>query len=83
VIISQEFHNRRALFIARHRGINAVGFNADEVDAYDGFLTRCRELLAITRAVLDIYVFDSGPKFLGDRVPISAQEGVRGNCAGR
>jgi SanA protein len=82
VIISQEFHNRRAIFIAGHRGIKAIGYNAEEVNAYDSFLTKCREFLATTRAVLDVYVFNSGPRFLGEKVPIGAQEGLRGNCAG-
>ncbi|MCL4164209.1 UNVERIFIED_CONTAM: hypothetical protein GTU68_050726, partial [Idotea baltica] len=30
-IISQKFHNERALFLARHFNINAIGFNAKSV----------------------------------------------------
>lgn len=69
-IISQEFHNRRAIFIARHEGIDAIGFNAPEVDAYDSFKTRCREQAAKVFAVLDIYLLRTRPKFLGPKVPI-------------
>ena len=69
-IISQEFHNRRAIFIARHRGLDAIGFNAPEVDAYDSFKTRCREQAAKVNTVLDIFVFRRQPKFFGPKVPI-------------
>jgi len=69
-IISQEFHNRRAIFIARHRGVDAIGFNAPDVDAYDSFKTRCREQLARVATVLDIFVLRRQPKFLGPKVPI-------------
>ena len=69
-IISQEFHNRRAIFIASHRGVDAIGFNAPAVDAYDSFKTRCREQLAKVNTVLDIYVFRRQPKFFGPKVPI-------------
>lgn len=71
-IISQEFHNRRAIFIARHRGMDAIGFNAAEVDAYDSFKTRCREQFAKVNTVLDIFVFRRQPKFFGPRVPIGS-----------
>lgn len=69
-IISQEFHNRRAIFIARHRGMEAIGFNAPEVDAYDSLKTRCREQVAKVNTVLDIYMFRRQPKFFGPKVPI-------------
>jgi SanA protein len=71
-IISQEFHNRRAIFIARHRGVDAIGFNAREVDTYDSFDTRCREELARVDAVLDVFLFRRQPKFAGPKVPIGS-----------
>ena len=69
-IVSQEFHNRRAIFIARHRGIDAIGFNAAEVDAYDSFTTLCREQLARVNTVLDIFLFRRRPRIFGPQVPI-------------
>jgi SanA protein len=69
-VVSQEFHNRRAIFIAAHRGLDAIGFNAAEVDAYDSFRTRCRERLARVATLLDVFVFHTQPKFLGQRVLI-------------
>jgi SanA protein len=69
-IISQEFHNRRAIFIARHRGVDAIGFNAPEVDAYNSFRTRCREQAARVGTLLDVLVLRTQPRFLGPKVAI-------------
>ena len=68
-VISQRFHNERAVYIARHYGMNAVGFNAREVSAYSGFKTELRENLARVRLFLDL-LFDVQPKFLGEKVII-------------
>ena len=67
-VISQEFHNRRAIFIARHRGLDAIGFNASDVSAYYSLKTHCREQLAKVDTVLDVYVLRRHPKFLGPKV---------------
>ena len=75
-IISQEFHNQRAIFIATHHGIDAIGFNADGVDAYNSFKTKCREQLARVKTLLDVYVLRTPPKFLGQRIEIGIQPPV-------
>ncbi len=36
-IITQPFHNMRAIFIAKHFGMDAIGFNAEDVSAAHGF----------------------------------------------
>lgn len=69
-IISQKFHNERAIFIAQHKGIDAIGFNAREVVAPEGFVTGFREHLARVRTILDVYLLDTPPRFLGDRIEI-------------
>ena len=56
-IISQEFHNRRALFLCRAFGIDAVGFNAEDVPASQALRTVLRELLARVDAVLEARLF--------------------------
>lgn len=68
-IISQRFHNERAVYIARHHGIVAVGFNARDVDVYSGFKTNLRELLARVKVFLDLLI-DKGPRHLGEPVMI-------------
>lgn len=62
-VVSQGFHNERAIFIARHFGIDAVGFNAEDPSAYQGIRTRVREVFARLMGLLDLYVLDKGPKF--------------------
>ncbi|MEI6807505.1 MAG: ElyC/SanA/YdcF family protein [bacterium] len=69
-IISQEFHNQRAIYIARHRNIDAIGFNARDVNTYHSFKTRIREMFARVRTVLDVMLLDTSPKFLGPTIEI-------------
>jgi SanA protein len=69
-VVSQRFHNQRAIFLASHHGIDAIGFNAKEVEARYSFKTRCREQFAKVKAVLDVYVFRKQPHFLGQKVII-------------
>jgi len=69
-IISQEFHNQRALFIANKNNIQAIAFNAQEVNKNYSFKTRLREYFARVKCVLDIYVLYTSPKFLGEKIKI-------------
>jgi len=67
IIVSQRFHNERALYIAGHRGIEAVGWNAGDVHWAGAGKTRIREKLARVKTLLDIHVLGSSPRFLGPR----------------
>ena len=69
-IISQEFHNQRAVFIANKNNISAIAFNAQEVNKHYSFKTRIREYFARVKCVLDIYILSTSPKFLGDKIKI-------------
>ena len=71
-IISQESHNRRAIFIARHRGIDAIGFNAAETSIRYILWDRCRERFAGVSAMLDIFVWKTRPRVLGPKVLIAS-----------
>lgn len=68
-IVTQEFHCYRSLFIANYYGIKAVAVSADNGD-YIGFNLATREILARTIAVLDLYVFQRSPKYLGEQVEL-------------
>lgn len=70
IVVSQEFHNQRAVFIARAKGIDAVGFNARDVEVSAGLRTRLREVFARGKMLLDLYVLNTQPKFLGEEVKI-------------
>ncbi len=71
LIISQKFHNERALFIARKNGIEATAFNAKSVSFSFSPKTFIREKLARVKAIMDVYILGTTPKFLGNTVEIS------------
>ena len=58
IIVSQGFHNLRALFYARNSNMNALGFDAQDVSANQSFYrNQSREFLARVLAVV-YYVFN-------------------------
>jgi SanA protein len=61
VVVSQRFHNERAVYIARQRGIEAYGFNAPDVNGYYSLKTRVREVFARVKAMLDVHVLNTRP----------------------
>lgn len=69
VIISQPFHNARALFLADEKGLRAIAFNARDVEGAGGAKTLLREKFARTKMALDLLV-GKEPKFYGPRVAI-------------
>jgi SanA protein len=69
-IITQPFHSYRALFISRYYDIEAVAMVTDEPDSEYSFRIRLREYFARTKAVLDLYVLKTSPRFLGEKEKI-------------
>lgn len=68
-VISQPFHNERAIYIANSKEIKAVAFNAKEVSTRYGYKVQLREKLARVKMLIDL-LFGKKPKFLGDRIEI-------------
>lgn len=68
-VISQQFHNERAIYIAKKNGLEAIGFNAQDVQGYSGFKVKTREALARTKVFLDLFL-NVQPKFLGEKIAI-------------
>lgn len=68
-IISQKFHNQRAIYLAKSYGIDAIGYNAKDVMGAYGLKTQLREYLARAKASLDVF-FNVEPKFLGKKITI-------------
>ncbi|MFD2593248.1 vancomycin high temperature exclusion protein [Aquimarina hainanensis] len=68
-IISQKFHNERAIFIAENKGINAIGFNARDVNIHYGLKTQIRERFARVKMIIDLLI-GKQPKYLGKKIPI-------------
>lgn len=70
LMISQQFQNERALFIARAHGMNAIAFHAPDVGGRGGKRTKIREWGARVKMWLDLYILDTQPKHLGPTVPL-------------
>jgi SanA protein len=68
-IVSQKFHNQRAIFIAKHRGLDAIGLNAPDLNACDSLKVHLREHFARVVCVMDVLV-RRPPKVLGEKMPI-------------
>ncbi|HTO36921.1 MAG TPA: ElyC/SanA/YdcF family protein [Brumimicrobium sp.] len=68
-VISQRFHNERAIYLAQKYGLDVVGYNAKDVDKNQGVKTKIREYFARTKAILDV-LFHVKPKFLGEEIDI-------------
>ena len=71
-IISQLFHNERALFIARNKNMNAIAFNANDVSKNFGFGTLVREKFARVKCIIDLYLIPAKAHFLGAKISIPA-----------
>lgn len=69
LIVSQEYHLYRALYIADQLGVEAYGVSSD-YRAYAGQGYReCREILARAKDCF-LCIFQPEPTFLGDAIPI-------------
>jgi SanA protein len=69
IIVSQKFHNQRAVFLARVHGLKATAYNATDVNTQSGVRTYTRELFARVKVFIDLIV-GKGPMHLGDPVKI-------------
>lgn len=58
-IVSQQFHNERALYLSNHLGLpvrNVIAFNAKSPMSRKTYITYIREYFARVKMLLDIYV---------------------------
>lgn len=70
LIITQDFHCERALYIAQYYHINAQCLAVPGPVETSGLSIRIREVFARTKAFLDLYILHSQPKFFGPISPI-------------
>jgi SanA protein len=72
VIVTQEFHINRAVYIARALGLDAVGFavNQDRFGKRGLRLWKSREYLARVKAFFAVQV-KAKPRYLGEKIPIT------------
>lgn len=69
IVISQRFHNERAIYLGEHFGMTVYGYNAKDVKKMGGFKTYVREKFARMKVFWDI-VFGVNSTFLGAPVKI-------------
>lgn len=65
IVVSQKFHNERAVFIASRKGIDAIGYNAQDYPYRYGLVTHIREWFARCKVYIDLLT-GTEPHFLGD-----------------
>ncbi|MFD0796500.1 vancomycin high temperature exclusion protein [Maribacter chungangensis] len=68
-VISQKFHNERAIYIAEKNGLKAIGFNAADISLESGLSVQLREYFARVKVFLDL-VMKVQPRFYGDKISI-------------
>jgi SanA protein len=70
IVVTQEFHLSRALFIAQHKNIKAYGIIADK-DNYGSLqYLKFREKIARLKAFWEVLI-NKRPHFLGEKIPIT------------
>jgi len=68
-IVSQAFHNQRAIYIARKKGIEAIAFNTNDEPEELSLKVRIREIGARMLVLFDM-ITSKQPHFLGEKVII-------------
>lgn len=70
IFVSQRFHHLRAVYLARALGMEAWGLDAADPPAHLTLKTRLREKFACVKALLDVHVLGTQPRFLGEPVVV-------------
>lgn len=68
-VISQEFHNKRAIFLAERKGLTAIGYNAKDLSGIKGLKMHARESLARVKVFIDL-LLNTQPKYYGKKIEI-------------
>jgi len=72
IIVSQKFHLERALFLAKAKGQEVIGFMAKDIPGTTAaYRMKAREYLARAKAFLDVYILHTKPKFDGKKVKVN------------
>ncbi len=74
LVITQQFHAYRAVFIGQYYKMEMHAFAANDISIYSSIKTKLREFLARPLAVFDLYVLNREPKHLGDRIQVHIED---------
>ena len=69
-VITQQFHAYRAVFIGKKLNMEVIGFAAPMANGESAWQASAREILARLKAVLDLFLLRTEPRFLGEPVEI-------------
>jgi SanA protein len=69
IIVSQEFHGYRALYIADQYGAEAQVYTAED-PIINNVRVSIREIIARSLAFIDLHIINKQPKFLGEKEEI-------------
>lgn len=70
IVVSQQFHVERAIYIANAKDIHVTAFTAK--DPYNTSKATWREYPARVSAFLDCYIIKTEPHFLGEKIDVMA-----------
>ena len=70
IVVTDDWHLPRALFLAKSAGVDAIGAAFEDVPWKQSTKVRVREWFSRVKAVADVYVLGTKPKFLGERVEL-------------
>ena len=68
-IISQKFHNERAIYLSEKKGLYAIGYNANGISLNQGLKVQIREYFARVKVFIDL-ALNTQPKFYGEKIEI-------------
>ncbi len=73
IVISQDFHCRRALYLGDAHGVEAFGYAARDLSWRFRLKMFCRESLARCAAWIDVNILHRSPRHLGEPLPIEGE----------
>ena len=71
IVVTQNYHLSRAIYIARKLGMEAYGVSSDKHEYYKIQLYKAREIAARLKDYFLVNLLHSKPKYLGEAIPIS------------
>ncbi|MBN2719419.1 MAG: YdcF family protein [Deltaproteobacteria bacterium] len=72
VICTQRFHLARSVYLATINGLDAVGLEADLRRYRHHYINHGREFVARSFALLDVHLFHTQPRYLGETVDLNS-----------
>lgn len=67
IIVTQQFHAYRAIFISQYYGIDATALAAGDIPLPEAIRMLAREFLARPMAIYDLYIGKTKPHHLGEK----------------